>query len=200
MIDDCTALILAGGDSRRMGRDKTALPLGGQSLLQRTLALMRTLFPAVLVSVRQPRADIDAPQVRDEIPSAGPLAGLCAGLREAGTPWVFAVAADMPYLRPEVIAYLAAQRGGHQAVVPVVAGHPQSLSAFYAASALPALQATLTGAGRHALRTTLAALDVDYVDERRLRELDPTLQSFTDLDTPQDLAAARRDFENRDDD
>ncbi|MDR3213493.1 MAG: molybdenum cofactor guanylyltransferase [Azoarcus sp.] len=197
MIDDCTALILAGGDSRRMGRDKTTLELDGQSLLQRTLALMRTLFPAVLVSVRHPRADLDAPQVCDDVPAAGPLAGLCAGLRHAQTPWIFAVAVDMPWLRPEVIIHLAAQRGNHQAIVPIVAGHPQSLAAFYAATALPALQAALDGAGKHDLRSTLAALDVCRVDERHLREVDATLQSFTDLDTPEDLAQARRHFGNR---
>ncbi|MDR0702860.1 MAG: molybdenum cofactor guanylyltransferase [Azoarcus sp.] len=197
MIDDCTALILAGGDSRRMGCDKASLQLGGQSLLQRTLDLMRMLFPAILLSVRQPRAGLDGSiaQIRDDIPNAGPLAGLCAGLRRAATPWVFAVAADMPYLRPEIILRLAALRGTHQAVVPVAAGHPQPLAAFYATSALPAFQSALDSAQTRGLRRALAALDVRHVDERRLRDADATLQSFIDLDTPQDFAEAQRRFE-----
>ncbi|MDR2093095.1 MAG: molybdenum cofactor guanylyltransferase [Azoarcus sp.] len=197
MIGDCTALILAGGDSRRMGRDKADLQLGGQSLLQRTLDLMRAIFPATLLSVSQPRGDLDTsiPQIRDDIPNAGPLAGLCAGLRHAATPWVFAVATDMPYLRPEIILRLAALRGMHQAVVPIVAGHPQPLAAFYATSALPTLRAALENAQTRGLRRALAALDVCHVDETGLRDADATLQSFTDLDTPQDFAEARRHFD-----
>ena len=103
MIDDCTGLVLAGGNSRRMGRDKTALEFEGQTLLQRTVALLQTVFPQVLVSVRSYRQDVSVPQVIDAYPDAGPLAGLCAGLAKADTPWVFAVAADMPFLLPEII-------------------------------------------------------------------------------------------------
>ncbi|MDR1461566.1 MAG: molybdenum cofactor guanylyltransferase [Azoarcus sp.] len=196
MIDDCTALILAGGDSRRMGRDKAVLRLGGQSLLQRTINLMQTLFPVVLLSVRQPRGGLDASitQVCDGISSAGPLAGLYAGLRRATTPWVFAVATDMPYLRAETILQLAARRGAHQAVVPIAAGHPQALAAFYAVSALPAFQAALDGAENRSLQAALAALDVCRVDERSLCDADANPQSFIDLDTPEDFARARRYF------
>jgi molybdopterin-guanine dinucleotide biosynthesis protein A len=88
MIDDCTGLILAGGDSRRMGRDKAALEFGGRTLLQGATALLRSVFPRVLLSVRHPRDDAAMPQVTDDPSDAGPLAGLCAGLAGAGTPWV----------------------------------------------------------------------------------------------------------------
>ena len=85
MIEDCTAIILAGGDSQRMGSDKASLLLGGQTLLQRVAAMMQQVFPYILVSVRQTRPDIDLPQVCDEQPDEqlsgdGPLAGLVAGL------------------------------------------------------------------------------------------------------------------------
>ncbi|MDR2259786.1 MAG: molybdenum cofactor guanylyltransferase [Azoarcus sp.] len=196
MIDDCTALILAGGVSRRMGRDKAVLQLGGQSLLQRATGLARALFPAILLSVQQPRGDIDPaiPQVCDDVAAAGPLAGLCAGLRRAATPWVFAMAVDMPYLRPEIILRLAALRANHQAVVPVAAGHLQCLAAFYAATALPALQSVLESAGARSMRTALTVLDVRCVDEYSLYAAGAHPQSFADLDTPEDFAGARRYF------
>ncbi|MDR1423421.1 MAG: molybdenum cofactor guanylyltransferase [Azoarcus sp.] len=204
MIDDCTALILAGGDSRRMGRDKAALSLGGLSLLQRAIQTMRAIFPTVLVSVRTPRPDIDAPQVLDELPDAGPLAGLCAGLRRAQTPWVFALATDMPYLHAPLIEHLATLRGNCQAVVPKTGAHLQTLAAFYAVAALPRLDATLHGAGKCSLHGALEGLAVRYVDESTLcestlREPTPraaaaTRQSFIDLDTPAAFAAARRHF------
>lgn len=188
MIDDCTGLILAGGDSRRMGRDKTALEFDGQTLLQRAVDLLQGVFPQVLVSVRQPRGDVAAPQVLDELPDAGPLAGLCAGLARSGTPWVFAMAADMPFLRPEVIRELAARRGGYDAVVPVVQDVPQPLAAYYAATALPALRTVLAGSGKRSLRAALEQLNVVFVHEDHLLSADPARQSFIDLDTPADLA------------
>jgi molybdopterin-guanine dinucleotide biosynthesis protein A len=179
-----------------MGCDKTALQFYGQSLLQRMVCLMQTLFPAVLVSVRQVRADIDVPQVCDEIPDAGPLAGLCAGLERIETSWVFAVAADMPGLLPEIIEQLAACRKTYQAVVPVVDGFPQPLTAFYATSTLPVLKAALIR-GERSVYASLAALAVCRVDENSLRCADAQSGSFIDLDTPEDVAAwMRREKQN----
>jgi molybdopterin-guanine dinucleotide biosynthesis protein A len=192
MIPDCTAIVMAGGESRRMGRDKASLVLGEQTLLQRVLMIVQPLFAQVLVSVRQPRPDIALPQVCDAYVNAGPLAGLCAGLEQATTSWIFAVATDMPFVQPALIEHLAQQRDACQAVVPVVHGQPQPLAAFYSTSCLETIQAILSGTGKHSLRAALAQLSVRYVDESELLVADPGLRSFFDLDTPQDLAMARR--------
>jgi len=189
MIEGCTAIVMAGGDSSRMGTDKASLLLDGQTLLQSVMATMQQLFPQVIVSVRQPRAGIDLPQVCDEQPNGGPLAGLAASLGKITTPWAFMVACDMPFVVPEVVELLAKYRLQHQAVVPVVHGHPQPLAAFYAASCLGPLRASLA-VQQKSLRNVLKQLDVRYVDEAEMLEADPLLRSFFDLDTPQDVAAA----------
>ena len=189
MIEDCTALILAGGDSRRMGQDKATLVLDGRTLLESVTATMQQVFPKVVVSVRQLRAGVEVPQVFDEQPASGPLAGLIAGLTQADTPWVFAVACDMPFVTQAAVEYLASCRGGFQAVVPMVDGYPQPLAAFYAQSALGAMRANMA-AGDKSLRGMLQKLEVRYVNEAELRECDPQLRSFFDLDTPQDVAIA----------
>ncbi|MDO8926279.1 MAG: molybdenum cofactor guanylyltransferase [Sideroxyarcus sp.] len=191
MIEDCTALILAGGDSRRMGQDKAALVLEGKTLLAHVTDTMQQLFPKVIVSVRQLRAGVDLPQVCDEVEASGPLAGLIAGLAQADTPWVFAVACDMPFVTEAVVLHLASCRGGHQAVVPMVGGYPQPLAAFYATGTLEAMRISLA-AGDRSLRGVLEKLDVRYVSEAELRECDPQLRSFFDLDTPQDYQAAKK--------
>lgn len=216
MIADCTALILAGGGSTRMGQDKALLDLGGETLLQRVTATMQSLFPKTIVSVRQTRVEVDLPQVRDTQPDGGPLAGLVAGLAEVDTPWIFAVACDMPFVMVDVVEQLAAYRtapllpasprqgrridsltvkgglgrGGVQAVVPIIGGYPQPLAAFYATSALGTMRASLASEDR-SLRGVLRRLNVREVSETELRAFDPQLRSFFDLDTPQDLAAAR---------
>ena len=191
MITDCTAIVLAGGQSQRMGRDKASLLLGEQTLLQHVAAILQTMFPRVLVSVRQPRTDIALPQICDTHADAGPLAGLYAALTHAETPWIFAVATDMPFIQPALIDYLARQRDGFQAVVPVVHGHPQPLAAFYATSCLDPFRTLLEGSGKRSLRTALEQLKVCYVDESDLLAADPGLRSFFDLDTPQDVAEAK---------
>ncbi|MEO8331070.1 MAG: molybdenum cofactor guanylyltransferase [Gallionella sp.] len=218
MIEDCTAIILAGGDSQRMGSDKASLLLDGQTLLQRVTVTMRQVFPKVMLSVRQPRAEIGLPQVCDDPSFAGPLAGLASGLAAADTAWVFAVGCDMPFVVPEVIELLGRYRfkppsvppyqgGGRlsspdkgrpggvgcQAVVPVVQGHPQPLAAFYARSSLEVIRAHLDSGGKNSLRAVLERLDVCYVDESALLAADPALRSFFDLDTPQDVIRAKRE-------
>ncbi len=190
MIDDCTAVILAGGDSRRMGRDKSALMLGDKTLLQHVENSVAQVFPHVMVSVRQARADLTLPQVFDEQSDGGPLAGLAAALEQMEFGWVFAVACDMPFIAPALLEFLAEHRAGHQAVVPVVQGHPQPLAAFYSRDCLPVIRDMLVGSGRHSLRALLERLDVCYINEAQLREHDAQLRSFFDLDTPADFAVA----------
>jgi molybdopterin-guanine dinucleotide biosynthesis protein A len=194
MIEDCTAIILAGGDSQRMGSDKANLLLGEQTLLQRVIATMQQVFPHVIVSVRQLRSGLDLPQVCDDQSGGGPLAGLAAGLGHIATPWAFVVACDMPFVEPAMVELLAGYRSQCQAVVPVVQGHPQPLAAFYAGSCLGALRAHLAGGGKNSLRAVLEQLQVRYVDESELLKADPALRSFFDLDTPQDVAIAKKDF------
>ncbi|OIR19327.1 putative molybdenum cofactor guanylyltransferase [mine drainage metagenome] len=191
MIADCTALILAGGDSRRMGQDKAALDLGGRTLLEHVTAAMQQAFFKVIVSVRQPRDGVALPQVCDEVAPSGPLAGLAAGLAQADTSWVFAVACDMPFVSVAVVQRLAQHRDGYDAVVPLVGGHPQPMAAFYAKSALDAVRASLASDDK-SVRGMLKRLNVDFVSEAELRECDPQLRSFFDLDTPQDYQAAKQ--------
>lgn len=198
MIDDGLAVIMAGGDSQRMGRDKASLVLGEQTLLQRVADAMRLVFPQVVVSVRTLRPEIGLPQVCDAHANVGPLAGLCAGLDYAsqnGVPWIFAVATDMPFVRPALIEQLANYRSGVDAVVPLVDGHPQPLAAFYSIDALPAVRALATGEGKRSLRAALERLQVAYVHAADLITADPGLDSFVDLDTPEDLAKAKNQKE-----
>lgn len=192
MISDCTAIILAGGDSRRMGSDKAGLKLGEQTLLQRVTATMRQVFPSVILSVRQPRPGIDLPQVCDEPGVGGPLAGVLAALAAARTPWIFVVACDMPFVTPALVELLGRYRAGYQAVVPVVQGHPQTLAAYYANSCLDAMRAPPAGGAKRSLRAALGSLQVRQVGEAELLQVDPGLRSFFDLDTPDDVAIARQ--------
>ena len=192
MIADCTAIVMAGGKSQRMGGDKATTLLGEQTLLQRVVDIVQPLFGELRISVRAPRADLPWPQIGDRHQDAGPLAGLCAALEAATTPWIFALATDMPFVKPALIELLAQRRAGFDAVVPVAHGHPQPLAAFYSVACLAVIRALLDeDGGRRSLRAALERLNVCYVGEAQLIAADPALRSFFDLDTPQDLATAQ---------
>ena len=130
MIADCTAVILAGGESKRMGQDKARLVLDGQTLLQHVIATMQQVFPHVILSVSEPRPEIELLQVCDDPSVHGPLAGVLAALDHVTTQWAFIIACDMPFVQPSLIVLLSQYRQTCQAVVPVVHGHPQPLAAF----------------------------------------------------------------------
>lgn len=191
IISNCTALILAGGESRRMGQDKAQLLLGEYTLLQHIISTLQPLFVDVMVSVREPRTDCALPQICDSTEHAGPLAGLLAGMTQTQTAWLFVVACDMPFISPPLVQVLSAYRNElWDAVVPVVDGHPQPLAAFYATRLIDTVRANLNSSGKHSLRALLDQCAVCYVQASELRAADPALHSFFDLDTPQDLALA----------
>ncbi len=193
MIVDCSAVILAGGRSRRMGQDKASLLFGEQTLLQSVLATLQPIFVETIISAREYRADFAQRQILDNPAHQGPLGGLLAGLEAATTPWIFLVACDMPFISSLVIEKLAALRPGYQAVVPMVQGHPQPMAALYNQSAMTQIRAVLDNPlAKHSLRGVLEVLKVRYVEEDELRSADPQLHSFFDLDTPQDVQQAIR--------
>ena len=191
MIADCTGLILAGGESQRMGQDKASLLFSGRTLLQQVASVLQPLFKDIIVSTRMPRPDCELPQVSDHPAHKGPLAGLIAGLEQARTSWVFVVACDMPFIIPQLIEYLSGLRDGFDAVVPVVSGHPQPMASFYSRRSLDILHGLMNDGASHSMRELLDRLSVHYVDEEKLKAYDLILQSFFDLDTPQDIALAR---------
>lgn len=193
MINDCTAIILAGGDSRRMGRDKATLRFADKTLLQTVITTMQQLFPVTYISVRELRAEISLPQVCDTQTNGGPLTGLVTTLSTIHTPWSFVVGCDMPFVSPALVEQLAAHRAHYQAVVPIVHGQAQPLASFFSTGCIPMMRASLA-LGNKSLLGVIRNLDVCYLDESQLQRADPQLRSFFDVDTPQDLIRAQENL------
>jgi molybdenum cofactor guanylyltransferase len=198
-------VVLAGGASRRMGRDKATLPVGGVALAARVLrAAVRVADPVLLVAPEgHPARRLVAPAagpaqapaagiVTD--PGRGPLAALAAALAALDSRHALVLAADHPELRVELLAHLVALRERAQAVACRRGPRLEPLVAVY--ERLPALAAagTRLAAADHSLTGLLAALSPLVVEEAEWRRLDPEGGSFVDLDDPASLAAwkARR--------
>lgn len=129
-----SAVILAGGKSSRMGRDKARLQVDGRTLLARQIQLVRaTGAREIFISGR---ADADYAEfgclvLRDEWPDAGPLAGIAAALEATSEPLLLVLAVDMPHLKGECLHRLLARCTETTGAIPRVNGQIEPLAAIY---------------------------------------------------------------------
>lgn len=184
-----SGLLLAGGDSTRMGRDKTRVLFEGEPLASRVARALRECCENVTVASGDGlrMAWLGWSQVADALPEAGPLGGIVAGLEAAPTVLVAVVAADMPFASPAVFRLLASQWHGEDVVVPVSTRGLEPLHAVYTAAAAPALRAALE-AGTRAVRDALAGLNVRLVSGPALEAADPSGRFAFNVNRPEDLA------------
>jgi molybdenum cofactor guanylyltransferase len=182
--------ILAGGGARRFGgREKAALPVDGARAIDRQVDAFRSLgMDVVAVVDRAPRAD-DWPvrPVVDLVPGAGPLGALYTALSEPGAARILAVACDMPFVTPELLAHIAGRLEGADAAVPRVGGRYQPLCAAYAAPCARVFKAALD-AGDRAVTQALARLHVHEIAGDDLARLDPTGRALANVNSAADYA------------
>jgi len=186
VVSDCTAVILAGGESRRMGRDKASTLLHGKPLLQHVLEEVEPLFTDVLISVRELRADMTSQQIIDDSKDRGPMVGIKAALEQVSSPWIFVIACDMPFVSEPLIRLLETNRDGHQAVLPYAFDRPQPLFGFYAKSSLPMMSERIEQGERSMMRL-IDQLDSFMLGEQQVKAVDPGLRSLMSLDTIEDV-------------
>ena len=193
-MEPLDGIVLAGGQSRRLGIDKALLSLGGGPLLQAAVQRVSQVCRRVIVAVDRPgryrRLRLSADFVADASPGRGPLAGLQSGLQACSTEYALVVACDLPFLNVELLRYMAGLPRSWQALVPRAAGRDHPLHAVYARSCLPEVDALLA-AGGGSMKQLLDRLDVRRLDERELHRLDPDGLSLLNLNEEADLERAR---------
>lgn len=190
-----SALILAGGKSRRMGRQKGSLPLGGLSLLERALAKADRVFAQVYLSGPPELGRLGRPVISDEIPELGPIGGILTGLQKITTPWLFALPCDSPFVPEQFLRGMASLINDHDVVVPRWEGYYEPLQALYSKRCLPALS-ELVAAGERKIVTLYPWVRVKEAPEELLREWDPQGLAFLNINTPEDLARAEEYLAN----
>ena len=190
-----SGIILAGGLSRRLGRDKALEPFQGQPLISRVMARLSALTNETVVVVNnEARGEElglpkDAKTAVDIYPDSGSLGGIFTGLAAATNDWSFVVACDMPFLNAGLIGYMLTLRDGCDAIVPVPDGYPEPTHALYSKACLPhierrlkARQLKIAGFFDDARVRYVGADEIDRFDSERL--------SFFNVNTPEDLSRA----------
>lgn len=183
-----------------MGSDKGFLSLPGAEHITFAERLIASLVPlcseVLLVARDQEQAAAYATLSRmgvrlvtDHQADIGPLMGLQSGLSAMSATHALVTAVDMPFVQPALLKFLLAQPFDESIHVPLVDGVPQVLLALYPRAILPALQERLR-AGRRDPRSLLDVVPVHYIEEAQLRQIDPRLRSFVNINTPQELASS----------
>ena len=193
METEVTGVLLAGGKSLRMGEDKRYLVVGEQTLLERGLGVLQSMFQEVMVVIAQdsPPLDIAARVVRDLVPDCGSLGGIYTGLTQATTSWIFVAACDMPFLNQAVIAQFTSRRATADIVMARLATRLHPMHALYGKGCLPAMEQMIL-AQRLKIQNLVShePLRVQYITEADLLTIDPSWRSFHNVNTSADLEAA----------
>lgn len=191
-----SAALLAGGESRRMGRDKATLEFCGQPLWRRQLATLRALEPSrVFVSARSSPSWLpnDVELLVDDPPSRGPLSGLAKALNELATTHLVVLAVDMPFVTVDELTELLGLATEGCGIVPIIGERAEPLAAVYPASAAGDFAAALAGHD-FSLRGIVRTLSGQgKVKLRRIPSERAHL--YRSLNTPNDLKEER--FPNR---
>ena len=190
LSDHVAGVILAGGKNSRMGgRDKAFLRVNGETVFARTLALLRTCFPQVLVVSNTPEKyrGFAVEVTGDELPGLGPLGGLHAALGRVERPYAFVAACDMPFLRREPIEFLVSRVTDQEAIVPCWGGDVEPLHAIYAARLQPRIAAAVA-AGARAIRDLLPQITVEYIPEALMARIAGAEEAFRNVNTPEEAA------------
>lgn len=190
-----TGIVLAGGRSVRMGKDKANLQLSEQTLLSRVVETVSLVCPEVIIAGGErgiaDGVGRDVRWVSDPPGSIGPLAGVTAGLEAASNDACLIVACDMPFLNPAMLSHLVDRLEAFDAVLPISQGVGQYLHAAYSRSTATAAQALLR-LGARSVHELLVRLQVLYLSEEHCSRFDPAGLSCFNMNTPADLALARK--------
>lgn len=187
-----TSIVLAGGKSLRLGREKALEEIGGQRLLQRVIERLSPLGDEIIVvtSSSNQLPDLGAKMVIDSYPGKGVLVGLYSGLKEAASFHSLVVGCDMPFLNLALLRHLIALSPGFDVVIPRVGEEVEPLHAVYSKNCLVPIEARLRG-GKLRIADFFPAVRVRYVENAEIEKFDPQHLSFFNINSDADLERAR---------
>ncbi len=195
-----TTIVLAGGKSSRLGRDKVRENLGAESLLQRVLHRISSLGNEILVVIREETRplplslDIPVKLVTDVYPGRGALGGLYSGLLASNTQYNLVLGCDMPFLNLDLLRYILKVVEGFDVAVPRLGEFMEPLHAAYSRSCLAIIE-PLVKRGLYPIYDFFPDVETRYVEADEINRFDPLHLSFLNINTEADLQKARSLYE-----
>ena len=192
-----SAIILAGGRGKRLGyKEKALIPINDKPIIEHTIEILEGVVNEIIVSVRDDGQKQLLEEyttgrivVVDKYVDAGPLAGILEGLGAAGGEYVFVVACDMPFINIGVVEFLFKSAKGHDGALPVGDdGIYEPLHAVYRTGPmLVSTEKSIEQGERFILAPIFDLEDMVFIEMDKIRELDPKLNTFLNINTLEDI-------------
>jgi molybdopterin-guanine dinucleotide biosynthesis protein A len=195
-------VILAGGEGRRLGREKAWVELGGKSLLQHAISNLEFLNSEIVI-VKAPEgelpqvvAGVNLKVVQDSVGGKGPLAGILSGLMNSRYRYNLIAACDMPLLNKDLVKYMISSVKGYDVVVPRLGKHLEPLQAVYSQDCIPEIE-ELLAQDKLKVDGLFSGVRTRFVESAEIERFDAAHLSFMNINTPADLKKAEGLLERR---
>lgn len=187
-MDAIEGFILIGGQSRRMGTDKSQLVIAGQSFVERIAGELCGVTTSVrLVGCNRAALELELQSVPDVYPYWGALGGVHAAISACSEQWALIVACDFPFVTRQLFARLASVRADSDAVAPIQPdGIPQPLCALYRVEPCLQLAEQFIKSGERKPVALLQSVQTRWVSFDELRNLEGADRFFDNINTPED--------------
>lgn len=186
-----TAIILAGGNSSRMGFDKQLIKIGENYLIDMIIDNLNRIFEEIIV-VSNVKSILNSRKiivVEDEIKNLGPLGGLHAGLKNSTNMYCYVIACDMPYINNEYIKYMMKilrRSGSVDALITKFGEWIEPFNCFYSKNIIKDIEGHIN-LGNRSVYSLMKKLNVEYIEENTARCFSPEWKMFNNLNTKEDL-------------
>ncbi|MFN3479959.1 MAG: molybdenum cofactor guanylyltransferase [Thermodesulfovibrionales bacterium] len=186
--------ILAGGENRRIPYIKGLLSVGGLTIIERNLNILKDVFEKVVINTNSPEIyfPFGVPLIGDIINERGPMTGIFSILTSTGVDSVFVVACDMPFIKEDLIRYmkdrfksLSLSGKNMDALVPRFKGRTEPLVGIYTSRVRGRMEDSLK-AGIKGLHDFLGEVNTFYIEDEEIKDIDPEGLSFVNINTLED--------------
>ena len=183
-----TGVVLAGGESSRMGRNKAFIEIHGERIINRIVSLFNKMFDDVLLVTNSPLEylELNVRVVTDLIPGKGSLGGIYTGLFFSPSPKAFFVGCDMPFLNKKVISYFMDLAETADIVVQRSDQHWEPLHAIYSRKFIKPIE-RLMAQGDLKIIKAYKWMKVREIKKEELEPIDPGLRSLVNINIPEEL-------------
>jgi molybdopterin-guanine dinucleotide biosynthesis protein A len=183
------ALILAGGENKRFPVIKGFLEVDGKRVIESNIELLSKIFDRVIISANDPELYfyLGATMVGDVVEYRGPMTGILSALTIPEISEIFVTACDMPFINAMLIKYIVDKwEKEYDAVIPIFDDKPQPLLGIYSKRIAKSMEQSIKN-GDRSLREFLRGINVLYIKEEEVRNIDPEGRSFININTIEDF-------------
>ena len=195
------ALILAGGENKRLPSIKGFIEINGRRIIESTIELLNKIFERVIISTNTPELYfyLGVPMIGDIIKYKGPMTGILSALSSLKAPEIFVTACDMPFINPRLVRYIVErweevasntlypfEKKKWDGIIPLFDKRLQPLLGIYSKEITCSMEESIKN-GQVGLREFLHKINIFYIKEDEVRAIDPKGRSFVNINTPEDF-------------